>query len=101
MKNNKQLVKYSKLLQHYRNLFTTKQLEYLDDYFNGDLSFYEIAKKFHVSPTAVHDSIDHSKQALLHYEKHLQICQKSEKRLRLIQQIKDPKIKKALTLIEK
>jgi predicted DNA-binding protein YlxM (UPF0122 family) len=101
MKNNKQIVKYSKLLQYYRSLFTAKQLIYLDQYFNDDLSFYEIAKKFKVSPTAVHDSINHSKLTLIQYEKSLQLCAKSEKRSEIIAKIKDLKIKKQLVALEK
>lgn len=59
------------LLDVYGGLLTDRQRDFLDLYFNEDLSYGEIAEAEDISRQAVHDTIQHGKKALLHFEEHL------------------------------
>ena len=45
----------------YRNLFTSKQIEIMDNYFKFNLSLSEISENLKISRSAVLDTINHSK----------------------------------------
>ncbi len=65
----KQLI--STLLDIYGGLLTGRQRDFLDLYYNEDLSYGEIADSENISRQAVHDTIHHGKKALLRFEEHL------------------------------
>ncbi|MDR1991515.1 MAG: hypothetical protein LBP70_02195 [Mycoplasmataceae bacterium] len=101
MNNKKETVKYSELFIRYQNLFTKKQRTYLQDYYLKDLSLQEIAKKYHISVTAIADSIKRSKNKLNNYEQKLKLYAKSFKRLKIYNKIVDNSVKIELIEIDK
>ena len=50
-------VKISMLNQIYGKLLTQKQSEFINDYYNNDLSLSEIAENNHITRQAVRDNI--------------------------------------------
>ncbi|MFB3785105.1 MAG: YlxM family DNA-binding protein [bacterium] len=67
------------LLDVYGGLLTDRQRDFLDLYFNEDLSYGEIAEAEDISRQAVHDTIQHGKKALLHFEEHLGLLARSQR----------------------
>ncbi len=65
--------KFSLLLDIYGGLLTDRQRDFLDLYYNEDLSYGEIADSEEISRQAVHDTIQHGKKALLHFDEHLRL----------------------------
>ncbi len=96
----KELVKYSKLLEFYRPLFTKTQLKYLDLYFNNDYSLQEIAEEFSVSKVAIHDTISKSKNYLNKLENDFKLLKKYEQRQKLYKKINDSIIVENLKEVE-
>lgn len=66
----------SLLLDIYGGLLTERQRDFLDLYYNEDLSYGEIAESEDISRQAVHDTIQHGKKALLHFDEHLRLSAK-------------------------
>ena len=64
-------VKVSILCQLYGKLLTEKQYEFLDDYYNNDLSLSEIAKNNNITRQAVRDIIKKGEKKLFEYEEKL------------------------------
>ena len=95
----KDLIKYSTLLSFYKSLFTKKQIKYLDEYFNKDMSLQEIALANKVSRAAIHDMINKSKKQLISYEAKLKLLEKENKRQELYKIIKEKNIVKELNKI--
>ncbi|MDR0986014.1 MAG: DNA-binding protein [Mycoplasmataceae bacterium] len=98
---NKNIIKYAELFGWYHSLFTTKQQNYLNDYFLNDLSLNEIAKKYHVSSIAIADSIKHSKKMLDDYENQLHLYKKHNLRNNLYKKITNKTVVKKLLEIDK
>ena len=69
------------LMDLYEDLLTEKQREYLDLYYHEDLSLSEISLIKNVSKNAVFDNL---KKACLHYEEKLNLLEKHQKRLEII-----------------
>ncbi len=61
----------SSLLDIYGGLLTGRQRDFIDLYFNEDLSYGEIAESERISRQAVHAAISHGKKALEKFETHL------------------------------
>ncbi|MDR0739532.1 MAG: hypothetical protein LBF00_01430 [Mycoplasmataceae bacterium] len=101
MNAKKNIIKYSELFLHYKNLFTKKQIDYLIDYFLNDLSLHEIAKKYNLTTATIADSIKRSKETLDFYENNLHLFAKAIKRSKLYNQIDDKSIKNKLVEIDK
>ncbi len=80
-------VKVSILLQIYGNLLTEKQKEYMDLYYNEDLSLSEIADNNDITRQAVRTILLKSKNKLEEYEKQLKFMQKEKKIKKYIEQI--------------
>ncbi len=72
-------VKVSILLEIYGNLLTEKQYEFMDYYYNEDLSLSEIADNNDITRQAVRTILLKSKNKLEQYEKQLKFMQKEEK----------------------
>lgn len=68
----------SLLLDIYGELLTDRQKDFLDLYYNEDLSYGEIAESENISRQAVHDTIQHGKKAIFHFEEHLKLAQKKQ-----------------------
>ena len=61
-------VKISMLCEFYGKLLTKKQFEFIDDYYNNDLSLSEIAENNDITRQAVRDIIKKGEKKLFEYE---------------------------------
>lgn len=86
-------VEISFLCQLYGKLLTKKQYEFIDDYYNSDLSLSEIAENNNITRQAVRDIIKKGEKKLFKYEEKLQFMK------RMLNQEK--KIEKALAELTK
>ena len=64
-------VKISILCQLYGKLLSEKQLEFIDDYYNNDLSLSEIAENHGITRQAVRDMLKKGEKKLFEYEEKL------------------------------
>ena len=64
-------VKISILCQLYGKLLSEKQLEFIDDYYNNDLSLSEIAENHGITRQAVRDILKKGEKKLFEYEEKL------------------------------
>lgn len=64
-------VKISVLCELYGKLLTEKQFEFLDDYYNNDLSLSEIAENNGITRQAVRDNLKKGECKLFEYEEKL------------------------------
>ena len=105
-------VEVSILCQIYGKLLTEKQFEFIDDYYNNDLSLSEIAENNNITRQAVRDVIKKGENKLFEFEEKLLIMKKMLKQEKQIQQIieelnkitdksSDKKIEKILNNIRK
>ena len=80
-------VKISMLCQLYGKLLTKKQFEFIDDYYNNDLSLSEIAENHNITRQAVRDIIKKGEKKLFEYEEKLMFMKRmlnQEKRIEKI-----------------
>lgn len=77
------------LMDCYSDLLTTKQKEYLEYYYDQDLSLAEIAENLDVSRNAVFDTLKKAVLSLEKYEEKLQLLEKHKERIQLIERIED------------
>ena len=89
-------VQISMLISMYGKLLTQKQFEFLDDYYNNDLSLSEIAENNDITRQAVRDIIKKGERKLFEYEEKLLFMKKT-----LSQEEKIQKVLSELTKIEK
>ena len=105
-------VKVSILCELYGKLLTEKQYEFLNDYYNNDLSLSEIAENNKITRQAVRDNIKKGEKKLFEYEEKLAIMKKSKMQEEQIQIIlsqlseikdssSDKKIEKILNEVQK
>ena len=80
-------VKISMLWQIYGKLLTGKQNEYIDYYYNQDLSLSEIAENDKITRQAVRDIIKKGEKKLFEYEEKLLFMKKTINQEQKIQQI--------------
>ncbi|AUF83417.1 DNA-binding protein [Mesoplasma syrphidae] len=100
--NNK--VELSVLFRLYKNLLTSKQIDYFELYNEEDLSLQEIALELNVSRAAVHDSITKTTKLLYEFEEKLRLHQQ----VNMIQEIvksasqsENEEVKKIIEKLEK
>ena len=94
-------VEISILLEIYGNLLTEKQKEYMNYYYNEDLSLSEIAENDGITRQAVMRILQKSSKKLEEYEQKLQIMEKQKQIKKNIEQLrKDLKGNKELDNIE-
>ena len=86
-------VKISMLCQLYGKLLTKKQFEFIDDYYNNDLSLSEIAENHNITRQAVRDIIKKGEKKLFEYEEKLMFMK------RMLNQ--EERIEKALSELTK
>ncbi len=89
-------VKISILCQLYGKLLTEKQYEFIDDYYNNDLSLSEIAENNAITRQAVRDIIKKGEKKLFEYEEKLLFMKRM-----LNQEKKIEKVLLELTKIQK
>lgn len=70
-------VEISMLCQIYGKLLTDKQYDFLDEYYNHDLSLSEIAENHHITRQAVRDNIKKGESKLFELEEKLGIMKKT------------------------
>ncbi len=77
-------VKISMLCELYGKLLTEKQYDFIDNYYNNDLSLSEIAENNDITRQAVRDIIKKGEKKLFEYEEKLQFMKRmltQEKRI--------------------
>ncbi len=72
-------IKISMLLQIYGKLLTKKQYEFVDYYYNEDLSLSEIAENQNITRQAVREILEKSKKKLEEYEEKVMFYSKINK----------------------
>ena len=70
-------VQISILCQLYGKLLTEKQYEFLDDYYNNDLSLSEIAENNNITRQAVRDIIKKGEKKLFEYAEKLSFMKRT------------------------
>ena len=80
-------VEISILWQIYGKLLTEKQYQYIDYYYNEDLSLSEIAENENITRQAVRDLIKKGERKLFEYEEKLLFMKKTINQEQKIQQI--------------
>ena len=101
-------VEISMLWQIYGKLLTEKQNEYIDYYYNQDLSLSEIAENDNITRQAVRDIIKKGERKLFEYEEKLLFMKKTINQEKQIQNIlfnlhkiqKDSSDKKVTNILE-
>ena len=72
-------VEISMLCQIYGKLLSEKQYEFINDYYNNDLSLSEIAENENITRQAVRDIIKKGEKKLFEYEKKLEFMKRMSK----------------------
>ena len=101
-------VKISILCDLYGKLLTEKQNEFLNDYYNNDLSLSEIAENNNITRQAVRDIIKKGEKKLFEYEEKLSFMKRMLNQEKKIQHIlselakikKDSSDKKVADILE-
>ena len=83
----------TQLFDYYGSLLTDKQREYFINYYIENLSLSEIAENFDVSRNAVFKQIKEAENKLKFYEENLNLLKNSIEISKLLENIKDKKIK--------
>ena len=105
-------IKISILCDLYGKLLTEKQFEFLNDYYNNDLSLSEIAENNDITRQAVRDIIKKGENKLFELEEKLLFMEKTMKQEKLLQEVlnelskieetsSDKKIEKILNHVRK
>jgi predicted DNA-binding protein YlxM (UPF0122 family) len=74
-------------------MLTDKQKEYLELYYEEDLSLSEIADDLGVSRNAVYDNLRRALKSMERYEEKLQLLEKHKERMALIDKIEQESTK--------
>ena len=82
-------VRISILLELYGKLLTEKQYEFMDLYYNQDLSLSEIGDNEEITRQAVRTILLKSKKKLEEYENQLKFMQKEEKIKKCIEELEE------------
>ena len=80
-------VKISMLSQLYGKLLTEKQFEFIDDYYNKDLSLSEIAENNNITRQAVRDILKKGEKKLFEYEEKLMFMKRTLNQEKKIEQV--------------
>ena len=86
-KSMEKKVEISVLCQIYGRLLTKKQYEFIEDYYNNDLSLSEIAENNNITRQAVRDVIKKGENKLFEFEEKLLIMKKTRNQEKQIQEI--------------
>ncbi|AEN99103.1 putative DNA-binding protein [Fructilactobacillus sanfranciscensis] len=75
------------LFDFYGCLLTTKQADYISQYYADDLSLGEISENFNVSRQAVYDNIKRTEKTLENYESKMGLYEKFIKRNKVVDEL--------------
>ena len=89
-------VRISILLEIYGKLLTEKQYEFMDYYYNQDLSLSEIGDNNDITRQAVRTILLKSKKKLEEYENQLKFMQKEEKIKKCIEELEETNVDKKI-----
>ena len=89
-------VRISILLELYGKLLTEKQYEFMDLYYNQDLSLSEIGDNNDITRQAVRTILLKSKKKLEEYEEQLKFMQKEEKIKKCIEELEETNVDKKI-----
>lgn len=82
-------LKMNQLFSFYGELLTSKQKQYMSDYYGEDYTLAEIADNYGVSRQAVYDSLRRTEDMLLDYENKLHLVKEFERRSEVLNSIKE------------
>ena len=91
-----EFVYYNELYDLYKELLTTKQRKYFEDYYFSNLSYSEIADNYGVSRNACFRQIQIVTLKLNEYEEKLGLRRKRDKILEIAKEINNSKIREKL-----
>ena len=80
-------IQVSMLCQIYGKMLTKKQYEFINDYYNNDLSLSEIAENNNITRQAVRDIIKKGESKLFELEEKLAFMERTLKQDKQLQQI--------------
>ncbi len=80
-------IEVSILCQIYGKLLTEKQYNYINDYYNNDLSLSEIAENYNITRQAARDNIKKGENKLFEYEEKLEIMKTTLRNEKTIEDI--------------
>ena len=80
-------IEISMLCQIYGKLLTEKQFDYINDYYNNDLSLSELAENYNITRQAARDNIKKGENKLFEYEEKLQIMKTTQRNEKKIEDI--------------
>lgn len=86
----------TQLFDYYGKLLTDKQRDYFTDYYIENLSLSEIAENYNVSRNAVFKQIKEAENKLRFYEANLNLLKNSIEISKLLENIKDERIKEKI-----
>lgn len=89
----KENIYITQLFDYYGKLLTDKQRDYFIEYYIENLSLSEIAENYNVSRNAVFKQIKEAENKLRFYENNLNLLDNSIKISKLLENIKDERIK--------
>lgn len=92
----KENIYITQLFDYYGNLLTEKQRDYFTDYYIENLSLAEIAENYDVSRNAIFKQIKEAENKLKFYEDNLNLFENSIKISKLLENIKDERIKEEI-----
>lgn len=90
------VVYFNELYDLYGELLTEKQRQYFEDYYFNNLSFSEMAENYGVSRNAIFKQIHIVTDRLEEYEKILNLYNKRNKLLDIVEKLDDDMLKKQL-----
>ena len=80
-------VEISILCEFYGKLLTEKQFQFMDDYYNNDLSLSEIAENNKITRQAVRDILKKGEKKLFEYEEKLMFMKRTLNQEKKIEQV--------------
>ena len=87
---------YNELYDLYSSLLTDKQRQYFEDYYFHNLSFSEMGENYNVSRNAIFKQLKITKEKLDEFESNLELLEKKNKLINIIEEVDNQKIKKEL-----
>ncbi len=80
-------IEMSMLCEFYGKLLTKKQYDFINDYYNNDLSLSEIAENNEITRQAVRDIIKKGEKKLFEYEEKLGVMERTLKQEKKIEKV--------------
>ena len=81
-------LKMNQLFSFYGELLTSKQKQYMSDYYEEDYTLAEIADNYNVSRQAIYDNLKRTEDTLMDYENKLHLVEEFDRRREALNNIK-------------